>query len=286
MSMIRAIRLLVCACAIAGLQGPAAAQDAALPGSSAAPALPQYQVEVVVFAYREFDPTEEVFEHRDVRALAVREEVLQPAPVFDDSNFGPRATAPSPLAQAPPLGGASATGSSPPGAQSGAPPAAETDPAEAAVQAEEFRFRLLRPEELQLTPQYRVLERLQAYHPLVHGGWVQLGLPEQDAVPIDLGVLGVTNPMGSVLLYVSRFLHVTVDVSYQDPLAPEPVTVAGPGGLAEVPLKPRYRLTAERSARSGELHYFDHPAFGVLLKITPVRPDPNAAAAPGTRPAA
>jgi hypothetical protein len=92
--------------------------------------------------------------------------------------------------------------------------------------------------------------------------------------------------MGTVLLYVSRFLHVELDVSYQDPLAPEPVAVAGVGGLAEVPLKPRYRLTAERSARSGELHYFDHPAFGVLLKITPVRPDPNTTAAPGTRPAA
>ena len=131
-----------------------------------------------------------------------------------------------------------------------------------------------------------MLERLQPYHPLVHGGWVQLGLPEDEALPIDLGVLGVSNPMGSVLLYVSRFLHVKIDMSYQDPAAPEPVAVAGAGGLAELPIKPRYHLTAERSARSGELHYFDHPAFGVLLKITPVRPDPNATAAGSTRPAA
>ena len=42
----------------------------------------------------------------------------------------------------------------------------------------EFTFRVLRPEELQLTSQYRVLARLPAYHPLVHGGWVQLGLPD------------------------------------------------------------------------------------------------------------
>jgi hypothetical protein len=246
--------------------------------------VPQYQVEVLVFAYRDFDPTEEVFEHRDARALPVRE-VLEPAPVFDDSNFGPRATEPPPFAPAPPPEGAAVPGTSPQAAQSAAPLGADGDSA-AAAQPEEFRFRLLRPDELQLTAQYRVLERLQAYHPLVHGGWVQLGLPEEDAEPVDLGVLGVTNPMGSVRLYVSRFLHVKVDVSYQDPLAPEPVAVAGPGGLAEVPLKPRYRLTAERSARSGELHYFDHPAFGVLLKITPVRVDPNAAPPANTRPAA
>jgi hypothetical protein len=254
----------------------ASAQDVAVP---AAP-LPQYQVEVLVFAYREFDSTEEVFEHRDVDSPRFRDEALQPVPVFDDSNFGPRATQPSPLAQPPPLGALPPPGSTAPGSGP-----LDGGGAEAAPQ-DEFRFRLLRPDELQLTSQYRVLERLAAYHPLVHGGWVQLGLPENEALPVDLGVLGVTNPMGTVVLYVSRFLHVKLDVSYQDPLAPESTPVVGAGGLAEVTMKPRYHLSAERSARSGELHYFDHPAFGVLLKITPVRPDPNAVATPGTRPAA
>jgi Peptidoglycan-binding protein, CsiV len=75
-------------------------------------------------------------------------------------------------------------------------------------------------------------------------------------------------------------------VSYQDPNAAMPAPVAGVGGLTELPINPRYHLSAERSVRSGELHYFDHPAFGVLLKITPVRADPNAIAAPGSRPAA
>jgi len=83
-------------------------------------------------------------------------------------------------------------------------------------------------------------------------------------------------------------------LSYQDALAP---TAAGapPGAgaplpsaesLEELSIKPRYHLTGERQVRSGELHYFDHPAFGVLIKITPVRPDPNASGAPGSRPAA
>jgi hypothetical protein len=46
----------------------------------------------------------------------------------------------------------------------------------------------------------------------------------------------------------------------------------------------RYHLNAERTTRSGELHYFDHPAFGVLIKVTPVKPEPSVAG--GTRPAA
>src|SRR5262245_30883925 len=104
MSIIRAIRL-AGAVAVAGLLGSAAGQDATLPaGPGAAPAaVPQYQVEVLVFSYRDFDPSEEVFAHRDVHAQPIREQVLQPAPVFDDTNYGPRATSPSPFAQSPPV---------------------------------------------------------------------------------------------------------------------------------------------------------------------------------------
>jgi hypothetical protein len=48
--------------------------------------------------------------------------------------------------------------------------------------------------------------------------------------------------------------------------------------LTELPIAPHYRLVTSRQARSGELHYFDHPAFGVLVRITPVTVDPNNAA--------
>ena len=53
-------------------------------------------------------------------------------------------------------------------------------------------------------------------------------------------------------------------------------------GLDELVLAPRYHLVAERNARSNELHYFDHPAFGVLVRVTPL----PAQDASGRRPAA
>ena len=155
----------------------------------------------------------------------------------------------------------------------------------AAVPENEFRFRVLRPEELQLTSQYRVLARLPAYHPLVHGGWVQLGLPDASTIPVDLGVLGVTNPAGTVRLSLTRFLHVKLDLTYVDTQAVQRGAAAAQDDLADLPIAPRYHIDDERTTRSGEIHYFDHPAFGVLIKVTPVKQDPNATST-GTRPAA
>jgi hypothetical protein len=114
----------------------------------------------------------------------------------------------------------------------------------------------------------------------MHVGWVQPGLAEADAVPIDLGTLGVFNPRGTVRVHLSRFLHITLDLTYQGAGSATPRVAAG-DGLDEIVLAPQYRLKTTRSARSNELHYFDHPAFGVLVRVTPV-PAPDG----GRRPAA
>jgi hypothetical protein len=147
----------------------------------------------------------------------------------------------------------------------------------AAARAEAFAVRPLRPEELKLGTEYRRLRALAAYEPLLHAGWVLPGLPEGDAKPFDLGSLGVLNPHGTVRVHLARFLHITLDLTYQ---ANGPAAAAtGADGLDEISVTPQYRLTATRSARSNELHYFDHPAFGVLVKITPV-PAPDGSGRP------
>ena len=99
----------------------------------------------------------------------------------------------------------------------------------------------------------------------------------------DLASLGVSNPRGTVRVYLSRFLHVNLDLTLQD---------GAPGALPtsdtelnELSLAPRYRLVTQRQVRSGELHYFDHPAFGVLVRITPV-PVETGDESTGRRPAA
>jgi len=137
---------------------------------------------------------------------------------------------------------------------------------------EPFVYRLLAADELELTGAYAMLENLDAYTPLVHGGWVQEGLPEDLAPLMHLSLLGALNPVGTVRLHLSRFLHVTVDLQYhvrptEAPAIPlyEPYSYI----LEEVTLPPRYELHVQRQARSGELHYFDHPAFGVLVIVRP-----------------
>jgi hypothetical protein len=261
-----------------GLLGAAAAQDAPvgppLPPPANAPQrpAPQFQVEVLIFTHRDFDPNEEQFALEERREPAP-EQPLRSLDALDDGvEFD--ADAPVSLDTSPP-----ATDGTPP-----VEPDAAAVADAAAVPENEFRFRVLRPEELQLTNQYRVLARLPAYHPLVHGGWVQLGLPDSATIPVDLGVLGVANPAGTVRLSLTRFLHVKLDLTYVDTQAPQRGPAAAPSDdLTELPIAPRYRIDTERTTRSGEVHYFDHPAFGVLIKVTPVKADPTTT---GPRPAA
>lgn len=79
-----------------------------------------------------------------------------------------------------------------------------------------FRFRLLAPKELRLAAELRRLERLDAYRPLVHGGWIQEGLPLNEAKPFELAYLGANNPAGTIRLHLSRFLHLTLDLMYRE----------------------------------------------------------------------
>jgi len=158
-----------------------------------------------------------------------------------------------------------------------------------------FRFRLLAPEELKLVDARQRLERLDAYTPLVHGGWVQEGLPLASAKPFDLAYLGAGNPAGTIRLHLSRYLHLAVDLVYRADtgrdraLQPE-LAPSGAGGnfpsmdartLSDVSLPARYVLRAERRIGSGVVQYFDHPMFGVLVLVEPYEPPATTASDSG-----
>lgn len=241
---------------VAALWASAAVAQAPTASAVAPPLPPQYEVEIIVFANRDFDPSEERFDDAAGAFAADAAAELRDAPVFDESNFGPLVTETAPIEPADPL--------------------AELD-------ASVRHIRPLLPAELKLGNEYRRLQAIPAYRPLLHAGWVQPGLPETEAQPFDLAVLGAFNPRGTVRVHLSRFLHITLDLTYQATATPTVAPVAS-NELTELAFAPSYRLQATRSARSGELHYIDHPAFGVLVKITPLpAPDSNAA---GQRPAA
>ena len=220
------------------------------------PPIPLYQVEIIVFAHRDFDASEERFPQK-LAPLRPDQSSLLEVPLYVEPS--PPLTADQPIAVEPEPA-----------------PAPADDP---------LAFRVLAPEQLQLNAEYRKLTSVAAYRTVLHAGWVQPGLPEDQAKPFDLTLLGVANPRGNVRVYLSRFLHVSLDISYEDGTAAAASVPEPPGNeLREVTLPPRYRLTTERQTRSGELHYFDHPAFGVLVRVTPVQPANSGST--GRRPAA
>ena len=223
--------------------------------------LPRYYVEVVVFSNTDgVGGAGESFEPRPDPLVAT----LDKAPTQDPVSEGPvpvytdrpeatqQAGVPEPLATS-------------------------SDESATEVTEEEFRFELLDAADLTLTEARDQLEKLSAYTLLFHGGWVQEGYPEERAKPLDISILDASAPLvGTLTLHKSRFLHMRVDLRYLPTTESVPIRFGDPG-WSSPPLGsegPRYQIDAARRLRSGELHFFDHPAFGVLIQITP-EPEPE-----------
>lgn len=129
------------------------------------------------------------------------------------------------------------------------------------------------------------LRRLDVYEPLMHFGWSQATWPDEGTLPIELGTMG-TLPEGlngSLRLYLSRYLHLVVDLQLDAPDARQSMDSQSSYGdyrsLNEYgdigdPNPVRYRISENRILRSGELRYFDHPKFGVLARVARVEDAP------------
>lgn len=97
------------------------------------------------------------------------------------------------------------------------------------------------------------------YRPLLHVGWVQ-PLDNADrgaAVHVFSGMTGARDDSvsqslinGTIAVRRGRYLHADIDLVYK-----KDVTA---------------RLTHSRRLRSKEVHYIDHPLFGVILSVSPV----------------
>ena len=154
----------------------------------------------------------------------------------------------------------------------------EGEPDEAA-----HAYRLVNRSTLALNDVRRSLRRSARYRPFLHVGWRLPGLSHGaarpahvsphlgerrtgDAVP-DSGGRPVVQ--GTVKVSLARYLRVDLDLVYSRPLN---------DGIAAMDTVPtRFRLESERRMRSGELHYIDHPLFGVLVLIEPFQVPPRSA---------
>jgi len=77
---------------------------------------------------------------------------------------------------------------------------------------------------------------------------------------------------GNLTLTRGRYLHLSLDLLYQrQPNTPQLFSFLGFGNTGNAP--EHYRLQQQRRLKRGELHYFDHPKFGVLAVVTAVEQD-------------
>jgi len=109
------------------------------------------------------------------------------------------------------------------------------------------------------------MEQLDVYEPLMHFGWTQATWPEEqtEAIPLYRLARPPIDLDGHLTLYLSRYLHLVVDLQLE---APETMVFNVDEVNAQLPV--HYRIEESRILKNGELRYYDHPKFGVLAKVT------------------
>ena len=142
------------------------------------------------------------------------------------------------------------------------------------------------PADAKLMPALQAL-RSSAYRVLAQATWTQA--PTDKAVTKPIAIRNADGTLdGTVLFYVSRFLHSEIDLRWRgeapegapaapttafattdDPANP-PTSAPAASQITAAPAVPVYRLSERRRIRTAETHYFDHPKFGVLLRVTPL----------------
>jgi len=77
---------------------------------------------------------------------------------------------------------------------------------------------------------------------------------------------------GTLTLTRGRYLHMGLDLLYERQAnSPQLFSFFGFGNAEDIP--EIYRLIQSRRMKRGEIHYFDHPKFGVLAMVTAVEDD-------------
>jgi hypothetical protein len=166
------------------------------------------------------------------------------------------------------------------------------EPAQDNAPADGDAFVLLGNDQFSLEGVASALRRSGAYQPLLHVAWRQPGFAQAEAITVRLhsqlrnpyrtdetavlrqaqGYGGFTTEQapvlnrpsavldGTIRLRRARYLHVDADLVYYRP----PAIAQGIGSAPEPSL---FRLTESRRMRSSELHFLDHPMFGVLVEV-------------------
>ena len=107
------------------------------------------------------------------------------------------------------------------------------------------------------------LEKSGRHHVLAHLTWEQNVDAKSVTKPvkIDDPTDGLS---GTLRFYLSRFLFVDIDLALKEQASGG--LLGGTGQEAPV-----YRLDDHRRVRIAEINYFDHPKFGALVRVAPIK---------------
>ncbi|HEY0721462.1 MAG TPA: CsiV family protein [Gammaproteobacteria bacterium] len=132
-------------------------------------------------------------------------------------------------------------------------------------------FQALDPSRYRLQGEWNRLQNSSEYRPLLHTAWRQPGLSREQAVGVLVesgaasATLGGAKPLSGVIkVGLSRYLHLDANLLYRLPRK-----AGAEGKENEVPFD-TFQLSESRRMRSKEIHYLDHPMFGVIALITPL----------------
>lgn len=129
-------------------------------------------------------------------------------------------------------------------------------------------------EQFMLSEQVAKMTPEKGYRILKHSSWILEGKPEQEAQPIKIEVLPEesyeSRLEGTLTFYKSRFAHVRLHLDLERKIPGRLKAAFAQNQHTEADFLPefwRFELKEARKIKSGELHYFDHPIYGVLMQI-------------------
>jgi hypothetical protein len=119
--------------------------------------------------------------------------------------------------------------------------------------------------ESNLTPAAAALEVDGRHRILTHKRWLQSADAKSTTKLMRINN-GTGELDGTFRFYLSRFLHIEVNLAFRE--LGEPTLY---GALESVPGQ-IYRIVEQRRIKSKDVHYFDNPKFGALVRVAPITP--------------
>lgn len=120
------------------------------------------------------------------------------------------------------------------------------------------------PPDSSLAAAATALEKSGQHHVLAYLQWQQSAEAKSVSKPVKISSADGRLD-GTLRFYLSRYLLVDLNLALQE------AATGGNSGGTEKETPPRYRLSEYRRVRLLEIHYFDHPKFGALVRVSPIK---------------